>query len=203
MKRTLVLFALAALAFTGCKTTGQKGEQGQTDSTVRVPSSQIAYINIDSLTNSYDMYHDLRANYEKKVTRTQNDLNARGRNLEKEFADFQEKIDKGLVTRSTAAQMQEDLGAKQQKLMQYRDRAMGELAEEEQVLLNQIHHSITEYLKEYNHDLRYGMIISTAMGGPVLNADPALDITKDVVKELNKIYAATKAKEPKEKEGKK
>ena len=198
MKGILLFCAAMALALAGCKGTGKKSDMVPVDSTVRMPSSQVAYINLDSLTNAYDMYHDLRTAYEKKVTRTQNDVNSRGRNLEKEIADFQEKVDKGLVTRSTAADMQESLGKKQQNFMQYREKAMGDLAEEEQVLLNQIHYSIQKFLEEYNSDYRYGMIISTASGGPILHADPMLDITKEVVKGLNKAYAEKKQNEKQE-----
>jgi len=195
MKRALIAFAVAAIALAGCKGGGAKTATAASDSVATVASGPIAYINLDTLTNNYDMYHDLRSAYEAKVTRTQNDLNARGRNLEKDIADFQEKIDKGLVTRSTAAQMQDDLGKRQQSLMQYRDKVTGDLAEEEQVLLNQIHFSIVDYLKEFNADHRYSMILSTTTGGPILNADPALDITKEVVRGLNKVYAEKRAKE--------
>ena len=51
---------------------------------------------------------------------------------------FQNKIDKGLVTRSEAATMQENLEKKQQDFLSHRDKVMSELAEEEQVMLNKI-----------------------------------------------------------------
>lgn len=74
---------------------------------------------------------------------------------------------------------------------------VGELAEEEQVLLNQIQYSIVEFLKEFNSDYRYGMIISTTGAGPVLHANPAFDLTKEVLAGLNKKYTQTKAAEQK------
>jgi len=197
MKKALIVFAAAALALAGCKGGGAKTDVAASDSVATAGSGQIAYINLDSLTNNYDMYRDLKGAYEQKVTRLQNDLAARGRSLDKEIADFQDKVEKGLVTRATAGQMQDDLGKKQQNLMQYRDKVTGDLAEEEQVLLNRIHFSIVDFLKEYNAGFRYSMILSTTAGGPILNADPALDITKDVVKGLNRIYAENKAKDPK------
>lgn len=49
---------------------------------------------------------------------------------------------------------------------------MNELAEQEQVMLNKIHYNITEYLKEFNSDYRFKIILSTTSGGPVMNADP-------------------------------
>ncbi|MDR0511201.1 MAG: OmpH family outer membrane protein [Rikenellaceae bacterium] len=193
MKKYLILICAAAFSLAGCNSKGSKSDVGAGDSTQQaVMSSQVAYINLDSLTSRYDMYHDLRGEYEKKAKRIQDDVNGRGRRLEKDVADFQDKIQKGLVTRSTAAQMEEDLGKRQQSFMQFRENSLRDLAEEEQVLLNRIHFSIVDFLKEFNSDYRYAMIISTTAGGPVLNANPALDITAVVLPELNKKYAAEK-----------
>ena len=86
--------------------------------------------------------------------------------------------------------MQENLEKKQQSFVQHRDKVMNELAEQEQVMLNKIHYNITEYLKEFNSDYRFKIILSTTSGGPVMNADPSLDITQIVLEELNKKYAA-------------
>ena len=72
---------------------------------------------------------------------------------------------------------------------------IGDRAEEEQVMLNRIHYSITEYLKEFNSDYRYKMILSSSTTGPVLNADPSLDLTQIILEGLNKKYAAEKPEE--------
>lgn len=196
MKKIIFVALIASVALVGCKEKTGVSEIGSTDSVqVRVPSSQIAYINIDSLVGKYDLYNDLRSAYEVKAKKAESDLTARGRNLEKEVRDFQDKIQKGLVTRAQAATMEEDLSRKQQNFMQQRDNVMRDMGEEEQVLLNRIHYSIVDFLKEFNSDYRYGMILSTSAAGPILNADPMLDITSVVLSELNKNYAAQKAKE--------
>ena len=69
-----------------------------------------------------------------------------------------------------------------------------QLAEEEQVKLRLIHNSIIEYLKEYNADKGYHLILSNTFGGPLLYGNPANDITKEVLEGLNKKYAADKKK---------
>ena len=153
-------------------------------------SGTIAYFNVDSLISKYDMYLDLRAEYEAKAKKADAELTSKGRSLESDLKDYQNKIDKGLVTRSEAMTMQENLEKKQQSFVQHRDKVMNELAEQEQVMLNKIHYNITEYLKEFNSDYRFKIILSTTSGGPVMNADPSLDITQIVLEGLNKKYAA-------------
>ena len=121
------------------------------------------------------------------------ELNAKSQQLEKDMLEAQDKIQKGLVTRATAEEMQQKLMQQQQELLATRDRMMGELAEEEQVMNNRIYYAVMDYLKEYNADYKYSMIISTTASGPILHADPAMDITEEVLAVLNERYAAEKA----------
>lgn len=88
--------------------------------------------------------------------------------------------------------MEENLNKQQQTFVEHRDKVMAEMAEEEQVMLNRIHYSITQYLKEFNSDYRFKMIVSSTGAGPVLNADPSLDLTEVLLEGLNKQYAAEK-----------
>ena len=160
-----------------------------------VTSAQVAYVNMDSLVSKYDLYINLSDAYQTKASKAESDLSAKSRSLENAVRDYETKIQKGLVTRAQAQKIEEDLTKKQQNFIQQRDKVLSELSEEEQVMLNQIHHNITTFLEEFNADHRFGIIISTNAGGPILNADPSLDITKEVLAGLNKKYAAENKKQ--------
>ena len=148
----------------------------------------------DTLLTKYDMYIDMRASYEEKVQKADAELTSKGRALERNVRDYQEKVQNGLVTRAQAQTIEENLNKQQQAFVSHRDKVMGEMAEEEQVMLNQIQYSITEYLKEFNKDYQYGVILSTTTAGPIFNADPKLDITTVLLEGLNKKYASEKGK---------
>lgn len=198
MKKILLILAAVALTTVGCNKnqapaggeTKPAAETTESDAAAAASSGTIAYFNVDSLISKYDMYLDLRAEYEAKAKKADAELTSKGRSLESDLKDYQNKIDKGLVTRSEAMTMQENLEKKQQSFVQHRDKVMNELAEQKQVMLNKIHYNITEYLKEFNSDYRFKIILSTTSGGPVMNADPSLDITQIVLEGLNKKYAA-------------
>lgn len=193
MKRILLLCAVAVLA-ASCNNT--PGTPAAADSTAvnKISTGAIAFVRIDSLINGYDMYLDLRSTYEAKAQKADNELTSKGRSLEREIRDFQEKIQNGLVTRAQAQTMEEELGRKQQNFAQQRDRLLGELGEEEQVMMNQIQFSIIKYLEEFNSDYRYDVILSTSGATPILSGNPDLDITGVVLDALNKKYAAEKPK---------
>jgi outer membrane protein len=154
----------------------------------------IAWVNIDSVLNNYDMYFDIQKELEEKGRKMETDMTTRTRSFEKQMMDFQDKVQKGLVTRSTAQQMQQDLSAKEQELYLFRDELRMKFAEEEQVMLRRIQNSITEFLKEYNKDKGYEIILSGAFGGPLLYGHPSIEITKDVTAGLNVEYNKTRTK---------
>lgn len=198
MKKILVAVA-ALVAFTACQNKQASdnaseavSENGAVAEVEKNEGLKVAYIQIDSLMADYMLADELRKTFQAKADKADRELNAKYQKLEKDMIDAQDKIQKGLVTRATAEKMQQDLMAQQQELVNTRDRMMNELAEEEMVMNNRIYYAIMDYLKEYNSDYKYSMIISTTASGPILHADPEMDITSEVLAELNARYQAGK-----------
>ena len=198
MKKILVAVA-ALVAFTACQNKQASdnaseavSENGAVAEVEKNEGLKVAYIQIDSLMADYMLADELRKTFQAKADKADRELNAKYQKLEKDMIDAQDKIQKGLVTRATAEKMQQDLMAQQQELVNTRDRMMSELAEEEMVMNNRIYYAIMDYLKEYNSDYKYSMIVSTTASGPILHADPEMDITNEVLAELNARYKAGK-----------
>lgn len=190
-----ILAAVAALAvLAGCKNTaGTPAADSSAVASNGISSIlDIAYVDIDSLIAHYDMYTDLSAEFETKAKKIEGELTSKKRRLEKEVRDYQEKASNGLMTRSQMAQTEEQLQAKMQSYEQSSQKTLAELDEEQQVMTNQVIYSIMNYIKEYNSNLRYKMILSTTSSGPVLDADPALNITSEILDGLNQRYVAEK-----------
>jgi len=195
MKKTLLLIPVLALTLAACNptnngtTTDAAAEPGQITSL----EGEIVYVRMDSLMSNYVMYQELSTTFEEKSGKAETDLTNRGRSLEREMMNAQERVQKGLVTRLQAQELEQELGRKQQNFVNHRDQLLNELAEEEQVMLNRISNSIDLFMKEFNKDNRYKMVISTSAAGPILIADPALDVTAAAITELNAYYEANKA----------
>ncbi|MDR3366287.1 MAG: OmpH family outer membrane protein [Prevotellaceae bacterium] len=153
-----------------------------------VAGEGVVYVNIDSLVRGYDMYFDLQKEFEAKAKKKDGNFTARMKKFESDARDFQEKVEKGLVTRSQAQQLQEGLAKREQELMQLRQQLQSELQEEEGVMLRQIQNNIQNYITEYNKDKKYSLILSTSGSSVVLYGDPALNITSEVLNGLNETY---------------
>lgn len=155
----------------------------------------IVYIQIDSLINNYDMFNDLRSELESKATKIQNDLNKKSRAFENDAKDFEEKLNKGLLTRSQAESMQASLLQRQQELQNYTQQKQMEMAEEETVMVNKVMDSIKTYVKKYNGTHQYALILTTsATTQVVMEGNVSLDITQDVLAGLNEEYIKTRNK---------
>ncbi|MFA6895176.1 MAG: OmpH family outer membrane protein, partial [Bacteroidales bacterium] len=142
-------------------------------------AGDIVYVQIDSLIIQYDMFNDLRSAFESKAQSVQDDLSKKGRKLESDGKSFENQINKGLLTRSTAEQQQKSLLKRQEDLQSLANQRQRELQEEEYVLNNTVMDAIKSFLIEYNKTHNYSMIITTSGStNVVIVGNPAIDITK-------------------------
>ncbi len=151
----------------------------------------IAYVYIDSLINGYDLYNDEATKLMAKQNQYEQELQSKGKSLERRAMELQQNYEKRLVTPTRAQEIQNQLANEQQKLMQTRDQQAMELADDQAQMMNRVGDSIRNFINEFNADKRFKLIISTQGNSVLLYADPALDITKVVLDGLNKRYRGT------------
>jgi outer membrane protein len=94
------------------------------------------------------------------------------------------------------------LSQKDQEIAQEQLALQNTYNEEMFVMNNLVNDAINTFIQKYNAEKGYAMILisqgdipedgATTLGNPVLTADPALDITTDVVAGLNAEYNASK-----------
>lgn len=189
------IMAVAAVGLlSNCKSKSSsdstKGSSDSKSNTALSSTFSAAWVNIDTLIANYDMYFDMQKAMEESGRKSEAELSTKSRDFEKQAGDFQNKVQKGLVTRSEAEKLQQELSGKEQELYRLRDELRARLAEEQQVKLRQIQQSINDYLVEYNKQKGFHIILSNTFGGPLLYGHPALDITQEVMKGLNEKYTA-------------
>jgi outer membrane protein len=193
-KLSIVLFAVMFLAILALYFLHFSGSK-KSDSSVsfkEVPAGGIAYVNIDSVIFKFDMFFDRRNDLMAKQKSAEAELNSKGSQYEKGAKDYQDKVNKGLITRATAAQIEQSLVQQQQELVSLRDKLQSNLMEEEQVMNRQILEYITKFLEEHKSEYNYQYILGKSFGGVVLFSDNSLDITQKVLDAINKKYQTEK-----------
>jgi len=161
----------------------------QRSDSLQVPAQEIVYVNIDTLLAGYDMFHDFEGKFQEKQKSSEAKLDNRSKQWQNRVNNYQNMVQKGLITRSKAQEMQQQLGQEQQDLLKLKDDLASQLMEQQQVMNRQILFSIMEYLEKYNAGHRYKYILSNSIGGNLLYADKTLDITGDVISGINRYYA--------------
>ena len=190
---------VAGLFLSGCNNAAPTAAPDtQADTTAAAGS--IVFFNIDKVQENYDMANDLRSVVETKVNGIQAEIDRRGNKLQKDANDFQNKMDKGLLTSSVANAQYQKLQQQQNDYQQYVVRKQQEMQEELQVMNNQIGNAIYEFVQAYNQEKQYALILATTgdiLPMPVVTGSPALDITDDILAGLNAAYVKTKEAETK------
>ena len=187
----LAVAALFVLHFTGNKNTSKDKNAEGTANTV---SGGIAFVNIDTVVFKFNMYSDRREELLVKQKNAESELNSKGTQYERGLKDYQDKVNKGLVTRATAAEMEQSLLQQQQELVNLRDQLQNNLLEEDQVMNRQVLEYITTFLQEHKGEYNYQYVLGKSFGSPILYGDSAMDITQQVVDGLNAKYQTEKKK---------
>lgn len=199
MKKTSLIFGVIALTgsifFSSCDSLQPKAEGDKAETKAAAGKGSIVYVDMDRILDEYDMANDLTSVVNTKAAAVEQDLTRRSNKLERDVKDFQKKIDQGLLTRSVAEVQSQKLQEQQANLQNYAAQKQQEVQEEMVVTQNQILNAISTFIKTYNEDKGYAMILTTQgdnLSVPVVCADEALDITDDIVEGLNKEYLKTK-----------
>jgi outer membrane protein len=189
----IVLFlAVAALYFFQFKGNTKTSKANTSGNINEMPGQGIVYVNIDSVIFNFNMFTDRRNELMAKQKNAEAELTSKGTLYQKGVNDYQDKVNKGLVTRATAAQMEQGLIQQQQELVTLRDKLQSNLVEEEQVMNRQIMEYITKFIEENKTQYDYQFILGKSFGGPVLYSNSALEITHQLLTALNKKYQSEK-----------
>ena len=202
MKKTPFILSIIALVFSMCaavmsivkpdfskKKTANEAVDITDTGKITAVAGDIVYVQLDSLIANYDMFNDKMAAFQTKVQGIQDDLAKRGRKLESDAKAFESQVQKGLLTRSAAEEQQNKLLQRQQNLQNEAAKKDAEIQEEQAVLNNQVYYAVKEFIEKYNAEHQYSLILTTSgVTNTVLNVNPGLDITADVLAGLNEEY---------------
>ena len=187
------MIALAVVTFTK----GDKKNPAAETETQVAQAGAIVWFNMDRVLEEYDMANDLRSVFETKANSINQEVTRRQNKFQKDANSFQDKMNKGLMTQSTAQVQYQKLQEQEASLTNYAQQKQQEILEEQQVMLNQISDAIKSFVDEFNETAGYAMIIATQgdiLPMPVVNGAAELEITDALIEGLNAAYVKEKGK---------
>ena len=193
MKRKQILSGCAALfmgfLFAQCNGGNKETAAAPAVQPVADPSGlKIAYVEVDSLLSKYEFCIEMNQEMVKKEENVRATLNEKGKKLEDEQKEFQYKYENNAFTQARAQEEYNRLMKKAQDLEVLKAKLAEELAIENQKNTLQLRDSIDNFMKIYNKDRKYSFIISNSGYDNLLYADPAYNITQEIIDGLNARY---------------
>ena len=192
----MAVLTIAAFAFVACNnqpvkndTTASKTET--TSSDAAVGSQKIAYVEIDSIMSQYTYWKDVTKLVKAKEANIQRTLAGKQKAIQAAAANFQQNIQTNKYTQAQAQQIQASIQKQAQDADALQQRLGAEYQNEVAKYNKALSDSVHNYLKQYNKDKKYSIILAKS-GDNILYADPAYNITGEVVKGMNQAYKGMK-----------
>jgi len=156
-------------------------------------TSNVGYINIDSLQDKYKLYDVLIQKLKAKQTKYEAEISTKMAAFEKKVKDFQQKAQ--TMSQFEGQTKQQELAEEEQRLYKLRDDFTIKFQEEEAKLNDEFQKTVQDYIKKHNEKTNFDIIIGASqMGNIVLDFKPGIDITQHIVNGLNAEYKEKTAK---------
>lgn len=152
----------------------------------------IAYVNLDSLETQYDQFKEAKTALERRQTSMENQIKKLAQDFENEYMAFQQKYQSGTLTQAEGEAAQKKLESMQMNLERKREELATQLLKEQEQFTKNLQNQLDSFLTKYNEDKKYDYILSHMQGGGILLANPALDITEEVLKGMNEMFQSDK-----------
>ncbi|MBO4986577.1 MAG: OmpH family outer membrane protein, partial [Paludibacteraceae bacterium] len=150
---------------------GKKPASAEVAASTPTEVMPVAYLNVDSLLANYTFAQEASEKLMTKQEDARVKMNTKLRTFQNEVADFQRKLENnGFLSRERAEQAQQKLAKKEQELQELEAKLTQDIMLENQKLNVQLADSLTNYLKEFNADGRYHVILSNTAKDNVLMA---------------------------------
>ena len=173
--------ALFVIFYSGKKPAS--AETATLDPTEIIP---VAYLNVDSLLTNYTFAQEASDQLMSKQEDARVKMNTKLRTFQNEVADFQRKLENNaFLSRERAEKEQQRLAKKEQELQELEAKLTQDIMMENQKLNLQLADSLNNFLKEFNADGRFHIILSNTAKDNVLMANEQYDITEEVINGLN------------------
>ena len=167
----------------------------QKNNPTKIPLSDsfpIAYVNVDTLLMNYQFAKEVNEELLKKQEKFRSDISRRQQQLQQDAIAFQKKYESGgFLTKESFEQEQTRLMKKEQELQDMDRRLTQELYGEQQKMNSQLRDTINTFFKLYNQGKHYKIIFSDTGNDNIFYAEDYLNITSDVIEQLNARYRPT------------
>lgn len=143
-----------------------------------------AYVDNTVLIQDYHKMKSTEAKYDKKSKKFSEELDAVAMEFQKEVQEFQEN--QGSMSAAKREEEQNRLMQKQQQLQQQQQHRSQALRQESDQAIDSLIKEVRDFVEDYGEENGYTYIFGSNESANIMYAKDGLDITEEVLEELNK-----------------
>ncbi|MXX55083.1 MAG: OmpH family outer membrane protein [Gemmatimonadetes bacterium] len=143
--------------------------------------ARVGYVNSQQVLTEYGPAQEAQAELQSAAQEADSELQLLGSGFQSALAEFQQQAMS--MTPEARQNRQQELASSEQAIQRRQQELELQLAQRQQELLQPINDRITAIIEEIRVEGNYAVILD-ASSGAIVAADPALDITQDVLTRL-------------------
>ncbi len=194
----IVLFAAVITLFVLFFTQNRGAKSGNPELKALVEQGDVPYmltVNNDSIVAHFDLVEILTKDLEEETNRYQSELQRKQSVLEEKYKNYQINVQNQVLTKTQMQNAEVQLTKEMENLKVLQEKYSVILANKQASVQKEIADSIISVTNRIN-DTRYHAkyVLATSNGSAIVAASSELDITEEVIEELNRSYHKTNGK---------
>lgn len=169
MKKLFMLLTLGAI-LTGCN------------------EDKTAYVDTTVLIKEYSQMKEVEADFTARSEKIKRELDSVAQGFQREVQAYQENM--ATMSAAERQQKEQELMQKQQMLQQQQQIKSGQLRQESDVVVDSLITKVKDFVAVYGEENGYKYIFGSNESANILYAEEGLDITQEILAELNAGTAA-------------
>lgn len=175
------------------ETAASRARSSVSDSTAANSGFRIAYFEMDSVENNFELVKAVKAEMSKKEESINNELTRLGRNFEQRYNYFQSQAQSGALSEAQTEAAGRELKSLDDQLKTRKQVLDQDYSEFVLRKGKEVKAMIEDYLKEYNKEKGYAYILTNEPGF-IYYRDTIYNVTADVIRGLNEKHRNSKKK---------
>ncbi|MBR1387488.1 MAG: OmpH family outer membrane protein [Alloprevotella sp.] len=190
MKKIVLTLSIVGMLFGSCQNSNTQKNAVAGNDSINGGLAPIAYVDMDSVAEKFQFCIDQKNIINQKQASYDQKLQAEGRQLQNYAQQVQQKIqNNGYSSQQQYEAAVQEGQRKEATFNQHQQEYQADLMQATENYISEVYKRIREYLKDYNKDGRYSLILTNSGNDVnVLVGSDNLNITDEVIEGLNKAY---------------
>ncbi len=145
-----------------------------------------AYVDTTVLIQEYKEMKDVEAEFSSKSEMVRQRMDSVARAFQQEVQEYQSQMNS--MSETQRQEKERELMQKQQRLQQQQQMQSNRLREESSAVMDSMVNKVKDFVKVYGEENNYTYIFGSNESANIMYAEEGLDITQEILGELNEEY---------------